>query len=66
MNKTLREIAKKTMDRYANVDLDFEACHIVDPNTGDNIKLSWYLEEVEKDVKKYLDGLDKRLEEEDA
>ena len=64
--KTLPEIARETMDRYVNADLDFEACVVRDPNTGDEIRLRWYLEKVEEDYKKYLDELDKWLEEEDA
>lgn len=53
--KTIAEVARDmTFPRYKDVDIDFESCRIIDPNTGDDIKLRWFLELVEDDYKKML------------
>ena len=53
--RSIMEVARDvTIERYVDANLDFESCVVTDPNTGDSIKLRWFLEHVQEDYMKML------------
>ena len=55
--RSIMEVARDvTIERYVDANLDFESCVVTDPNTGDSIKLRWFLEHVQEDYMKMLEA----------